>query len=316
LLAGNLEEAGKGIRAGLATTGTPEFLIQHIALKLLQKDYTTVRVLAAQVLKQNPEEVRALRGLAWSYVAQKQPEKATQVIRAHAAENPNSAVVQFFLGEWLLAAGDDIGARSAFSAVKAADHKFKPVDLELARLDFKDGNLAAARNALSGMTSDTGIGVAAHIMLAKVETKAGNFQAAVDHYRAVLETDQQNTLALNNLAYLLANAANETDQALAYAQRARELAPKDPNVGGTLGWIYFRKALYNNALQSLREAVTADGQSSTENAAVRKYHLAMTYSKLGDRQHAFETLQAALKINPKLPEAELASEFLSRVGRY
>ena len=43
---------------------------------------------------------------------------------------------------------------------------------------------------------------------------------------------------------------------------------------------------------------------------VRKYHLAMAYVKAGDIKRGRATLQAALKVNPNLPEAKMAQEIL------
>ena len=42
-----------------------------------------------------------------------------------------------------------------------------------------------------------------------------------------------------------------------------------------------------------------------------KYHLAMAYSKAGDEKRGRISLDAALKINPNLPEAHLATETLA-----
>jgi Flp pilus assembly protein TadD len=46
------------------------------------------------------------------------------------------------------------------------------------------------------------------------------------------------------------------------------------------------------------------------NDPVWKYHLAMAYAKAGDLNRGRATLQAALKLNPNIPEAKLAQEVL------
>jgi Tfp pilus assembly protein PilF len=60
------------------------------------------------------------------------------------------------------------------------------------------------------------------------------------------------------------------------------------------------------ARQQLLRATAADGNSTERNAVMRKYHLAMTYLKLGDKRRGIETLVEALHQNPNLPEAEMA----------
>ena len=47
-------------------------------------------------------------------------------------------------------------------------------------------------------------------------------------------------MALNGLAYLLAET-RQPDEAIKYAQKAKELAPDSPAVDDTLGWTYFQK---------------------------------------------------------------------------
>ena len=87
-------------------------------------------------------------------------------------------------------------------------------------------------------------------------------------------------------------------------------APDDPNVAGTLGWVFYRKGIYQSAVQYLEKAVSNDRKSSERNAVIRRYHLAMTYLKLGDQKRGQEALLQALKQDPKLPEAATAQAVL------
>jgi hypothetical protein len=74
-----------------------------------------------------------------------------------------------------------------------------------------------------------------HLMLAEVESQAGNPTAAIAQYRKVLEEDSRDIVALNRLAHLLADKANQPDEALKYAQQARSPARgrRPPNAGVT-----------------------------------------------------------------------------------
>jgi uncharacterized protein HemY len=107
---------------------------------------------------------------------------------------------------------------------------------------------------------------------------------------------------LNNLAFLLADQANQPDEALKLAQQAKELAPRDPSVDDTLGWVYYCKGLYPVAVKHLEAAV------AKEPNARRKYHLAMVYLKSGDRKRGAEVLNQALKLDATLPEAATAQK--------
>jgi tetratricopeptide (TPR) repeat protein len=311
LVLGKYNEAAKGIREGLGPNPSAEVLLQDAALKLLQKDYAGSRISSGAILKQNPEDTRALRALALSYVAQQQPQAMHDALDKHARNNPKSAPVQEFMGEWLLASGDVQQARGFFSAAKMADANSDLADLGLARSDIAEGKLDSARTALTALVSKSRTELPAQLLLGALETKTGHPQVAIEHYKKALEFDPDNIIALNNLSYLVVDYPNRTDEALKYAQRARELAPDNSDTGGTLGWVFYRKGLYDNALLYLKDAVTKDGNASSDNAAIRKYHLAMAYAKLGDRKQGLSQLQTAQKLNPNLREAKLAAQTIA-----
>ncbi len=98
------------------------------------------------------------------------------------------------------------------------------------------------------------------------------------------------------------------DEALKYAQRAVELEPGKPLYAGTLGWILYQKGLYSSAIPYLETASANPDTRLASLSAVPKYHLAMAYAKLGERQRSRATLEAALKIDAKLPEVKMAQE--------
>lgn len=294
-----------GVEGGLGMARVPDLLLQDAMVKLLDRDYPGARRCLQEVLQRSPEDLRALRGTMFTYTAQKQPGAATQFLQQYAAQHEKSAPVQEFAGDWLWAAGAHAEARAAYAAAKAANPDYTPADLALASLDLTDGRLDTARATLKGLLASNDYDVNAHLLLAMTETKAGNYPVAVAQYRKVVALSPENWAALNNLAYLLADTANNPDDALPFAQEALEAAPTNPDAAGTLGWVFYRKGQYELAKQYLREAVSNDKENPGRNAAVRKYHLAMTYIHLGDRERGAETLASALRQNPDLPEAKL-----------
>ena len=133
-------------------------------------------------------------------------------------------------------------------------------------------------------------------MLARLEEKAGNKTASAIRYRAVLDVDSSNLVALNNLAYSL--AAIDSDEALKLAQRAAELAPDNPEVQDTLGWVYYRKGNYSAALKSLNAAV------ASQSTPLREFHLAVCHLKSGNKDLGEKLLRTALQHDPKLATTE------------
>jgi tetratricopeptide (TPR) repeat protein len=209
----------------------------------------------------------------------------------------------------LVANGSPQEARAAFQAAKSADPRFTAADLALAGLDLDQGQLDAARAKLSALFAAKMDGPAARLLMAGVERASGNTSAAIQQYRKVLEFDPAHLPALNNLAYLLTDAANQPDEALKFAQQAMETAPDDPHVNDTIGWVYYKKGAYRMAQRYFESAV------ARQVTARRKYHLAMACFQLGDHQRGQQALEAALQLNPKLPEAKAALNLQAGVSR-
>jgi Flp pilus assembly protein TadD len=187
---------------------------------------------------------------------------------------------------------------AAFAAAQAADPNYTDVELPRALLDVADHKLDDAASRLKKVAD--GGSLQARLLLGKVRERQGNHEAALEEFKKVVNEDGNNAEALNNLAYLLAEYGNQPDEALKHAQKARELAPDNPEYADTLGWILYRKGLYSSAIIQLGRAASHEGN------AVWKYHLAMAYVKGGDLTRGRSTLNNALKLNPNLPEAKMA----------
>jgi tetratricopeptide (TPR) repeat protein len=164
------------------------------------------------------------------------------------------------------------------------------------------------------LTERDGYRFSALLWLANIEDRTHDYQQAIKDYRQVLQMNGDNIIAWNNLAYLLATQTDQLDEALALARKAGELAPGNPNVEGTLGWVLFRKGFYENAVRMLENASHKDGSNATPGSTLRKYHLGMAYLKVGDRQRALKSLAMALDANRNLPEAEAARRLLLQGG--
>ena len=134
-------------------------------------------------------------------------------------------------------------------------------------------------------------------LLAEVEERSGKHQEAMAQYRSILAADSLNVLAMNNLAYLLAN--EKLDEAFWLAQHALELAPDNPAVQDTMGMVCYRKGLYTKAIEHLKAAVAGDSTPR------RQFHLAVSYLKAGDKMAGEQMLAAALKPLELLRNAEL-----------
>jgi tetratricopeptide (TPR) repeat protein len=296
LAAGNIKELRSVLDVALKTSTSPDLLVQDAILKMRGSDFVGAQTGADAVLARNPEDVRAARIAADSYVAQKQPQKALARLSELAQSHPKSAPLQDLLGQWYLTHGKLPEARQAFESAKAADPGFVQSDLALASVDQSEHHTDAARQRLIAILATDPKNIPALTMLARIEGDAGNRAESIQRYRAILDIDSTNLFALNNLAYTL--ALDNPDEALKYAQQAGEIAPDNAFVEDTLGWVYYRKGIYRTAVGYLQKAV------AKQPTPRREFHLGMSYLKIGEPDLGRSTVRAALQKDPSLAKTE------------
>ena len=128
-------------------------------------------------------------------------------------------------------------------------------------------------------------------------------------YEQIVKADPGNVLALNNLAMILAEQGTELDMALTYAERAKQKLPSNIDVADTLGLIYIKKNLSDQAIGVFNDIVKKD-----PNRSIFHYHLAMAYYQKGDKPNAKKSAQNALTKTPPKPEEQKIRELLAKCG--
>jgi tetratricopeptide (TPR) repeat protein len=107
----------------------------------------------------------------------------------------------------------------------------------------------------------------------------------------------------------MAEHGGDLDSALTYAQQAKRMLPNLSEVSDTLGWIYLKKNLNDNAIDIFKELVSRDPHASTY-----RYHLGIAYFNKGDKPAALKELQQALKDNPAKMESDKIKELIAKIG--
>lgn len=129
--------------------------------------------------------------------------------------------------------------------------------------------------------------------LALVYDFAGRPEQARQEYEQVLKLEPDNGIALNNLAYSMADQGVDLDKALAYAERARAKMPDNLDISDTLGLIYLRKNQIQESTRLLGELV-----SKVPNRATYHLHYATALYQKGDKSAARKELDAAVRTGP------------------
>jgi len=89
--------------------------------------------------------------------------------------------------------------------------------------------------------------------LASLYLNQAEYQLAKQHYQYVLEKKPNNVFVLNNLAYIHAIEKNPI-QAMVYAQKAYQLAPDEPVISDTFGYLLINQGKIKDGLPLLEMA--------------------------------------------------------------
>src|SRR5665213_453308 len=122
----------------------------------------------------------------------------------------------------------------------------------------------------------------AHVGIATIQIMQGNFQDAVEHYRAALQLQPDASDVLNNLAWLLTTCPDahvrNGAQAVKYAERACELTHYDlARAVGTLAAAYAEAGRFDDAISTAQKACVLAEQSGEQDLLQKNQELLKLY---------------------------------------
>jgi tetratricopeptide (TPR) repeat protein len=275
---------------------SPDALLRMGTLLLSEKKYKDAEETFRRIGGAPAKDPTVLALLTQALQGQNQGARAIQLLQDELKNNPNSPALRQLLGRAAAAAGKYDIAIEQFTQLAAAN----PVALEpllaLAGTYTAKGDRASALGTLEKAAQTDPKSVPASLLLAQAYVSSGRIDEAKARYRHILEIEPANANALNDLAYLMADSGENLDQALTYAQTALKSqvdAGLKASLTDTLGWIYTRKSMTDEAVQTFQRLV----QENPGNATFH-YHFGAALYQKGDKRRAREELQSALTAKP------------------
>jgi beta-lactamase regulating signal transducer with metallopeptidase domain/lipopolysaccharide biosynthesis regulator YciM len=289
-----------------------DVLVQSGMEWMAKNQYQKAEEAFRKALELAPNNFRALQGLVASLRGQGRTGEALAMLQDETVQPTNRGARQLALGNTALLAGEYDLAIAVFRKILEgmdADSKAAgDIFLRLGETYRRKGDMPSAAAALRrARTLRPGDGIVLNV-LALVLDRSGLRDEAQAVYREALAAAPDNAVVLNNLAFLLAQSGGDLDEALAFAQRAKELVPNLTEVSDTLGWIYLKKNLPDQAVAVFNDLVKQEPSRSTFH-----YHLGMALAQKGDRFMAVEQLLVALRSNPSPEEQEKIQQLLDRL---
>ena len=255
-------------------------------------------------------DFNALNGLINVYARKNQIDKAHATIDQALNSFPNDASLHFLKAQVYGIQRDVQNTEAELRKTLEIDRNYIPAYSALAAVYInskqQDRAIAEFKKILEIRPDDS----AAYTFIGMLEDSKQNYDVAADNYRKALEKDKNASYAANNLAWLYAvYEKGNLDEAVRLAQGAVQ---RDPNVAGftdTLGWVYYKKGLYEAAAEQLQKAVSlneaAVRNSNSAPSATYHYHLGMALKAKGDKSGSRRELEASLRLSEKSPFAEI-----------
>jgi len=125
-------------------------------------------------------------------------------------------------------------------------------------------------------------------------------QQAIKYYQQVLDLQEDNVLALNNLAWIY--FTQENPKALKVAEKAYKLAPASAQVADTYAVILLEEPEQANVALKILQEATAKSPDDYD----IQFHLSRAYELTGNNQQAIKTLNLISKSEKVFSEKEAA----------
>jgi len=262
----------------------------------------------------------ALNGLIKLYANRNELGKAHARVDQALSSYPNDASLHYLKAEVYAYERNQQGAESELRKALELDSNYLTAYSALGALFINTKQEERAIAEFKKVVERSPDNSSAYTIIGMLYDARKDYLAAAENYRKALEKDQNATIAANNLAWLYAvrpEVNGNLDEAVRLAQ---SVVQKNSNVAGfndTLGWVYYKKALYAVAVEQLRKAVAMD-EVAARNANVSpsptyRYHLGMALKAKGDNNGAKRELGLALRLADKtpFPDADEARKVLA-----
>lgn len=261
-------------------------LLRIAAVHAGRRDYDRAIEVLKRARRLQPDAPEVSAGLARAYLAFGRLDDATAEVRTLRKQAPKSAAAFVLEGDVLAAQKRLPPAEAAYrEALKLAPAEPRAA-IGLHRTLVAEGKTAEADAFAGKWTAAHASDTAMLVYLAQRELSAGNLKAAAARYRAVVDRQPNDALALNNLAWVAGELGDPA--ALGYAERALALAPKQPAFLDTYGTLLIARGEVDKGLENLRRASELD----PDNYGVRRLKYARELVRAGQKEAAQKELRA------------------------
>ena len=270
-------------------------------LDYLEKDFKGAEAVFGKLAKDYPKDPRGLAGLTEALAAQNRMPEAITEVRKALQSDPSNQSLQTFLAHLEVRSKDYDDALRIYSDLLKTNPRDASLMFQMAETYRQKGDLNTAAQYFRQDSQMAPNNPQPLLALALILEGTGRADQAGPIYEQILKIQPDHPTALNNLAYIKAEKGVDLEEALTMAQRARQKAPNSNEIADTLGWIYIKKNLSEEAVRMFQDLVTKDPGNATFH-----YHYGLALLQKGDKPATRRELEQALRDNPsKQQETEI-----------
>jgi len=271
------------------------------------KDYRTAERVFGDLYKENPKDLRGLVGVVETLASQDRLKDAIVQMQKSVDAEPDRQDLRLALANLYVRAESYEEAIKIFQSLTDKNPKSADLLFRLAETYRRKGDLNTAIDTFRRSSQAAPSDPTPLLQLGLLMDGTGKREQAKPIYEQILKIQPDHPVALNNLAFIKAEEGTDLDQAMTMAQRARQKLPNSTDVADTLGWIYIKKNLSDEAVRVFSELTSKEPKNPTF-----RYHYAMALAQKGDRLGAKREAQTAMANNPSREEKGKIQEILNR----
>jgi tetratricopeptide (TPR) repeat protein len=285
-----------------------EAKLQVAGLALYEKDYKRAEGIFNELYKANPADNRGLAGFAEALAGEGRMQDAIREVQKASDKEPQRMDLKLFVANLDVRDGHFDDAIKIYQMLLEKQPKSSALLRALAETQRRKGDLNGAIDNFRRCSQEAPNDTTCLMLLGLLMEGTGKHDQAKPIYEQILKIRPDDALALNNLAFAKAEEGVDLDQALTMAQRAVQKAPGNSRIADTLGWIYIKKSLTDDAVRVFRDLVVKE-----PNNYQFHYHYGMALLQKGDKPSARRELETALKDNPSRDDKTKIQDLLQKI---
>jgi len=251
--------------------GKPRLLLVHLS----KGDFSSAQEIADQALSEDPSAARG-------YLFQ--------------------SAIHETRSEWKLAEAN------IQRGISATDNNIE-LKLKLASFYTRNGAYDEALNVLDNILRDKPNLIPALLAKASIYDLKGDKKKAENLYGAILDIDEKQAFALNNLAVLMLDVYADNKRGLELAAKAFRLKPNVPNIIDTLGYALLKNGQTENSIIFLEKA-----SNMVPGEIAVQLHLAQAYKAAGRYDEAVARLSSIREKDASKSELKTVDALLKEMN--